>query len=243
MKESDIIWNKLMTELPILNKKYNSALHRNGIATLNFPIDYSPKLGEINEILAVKTRWQAYETYGFVSYEEYFRRILNYEFPVNSYERTLEEIYHSSQPDKFHDIYGHLPFLVDDEYTDVTLHLAEMAMHYAQDEYTSNLFARYYFHQFEFGLIREEGEIKVLGAGIATSTKEAESSIKSTVKHYKHNPVMMMEIPFTTDETIKSHYFIIEDLQDAVTSKDLVTDYIAFKKRRKKVSIVVNLVF
>lgn len=228
-----------MTELPKSNSNLVSIMHSKGFKTLNFPVEYAPSLGEINEILSAKTRWQAYEAFGFVPYDEYFRRMLNYEFPINTYERSIEELYHSEQPDRFHDVYGHLPFLVDDKYTEVTMYMSEIAMNYTKDEVSRELFQRYYFHLFEFGLIQEAEGVKVLGAGIAASIRESETSVSSTYKHFEHNPIIIMETPFTTDEELKPQYFVLEGLDEVVEVKSLVVDYIRFRKKRKYLKLKV----
>ena len=239
MNKADYVWSTLMTELPKNNSGQVSIMHSTGFKALNFPGEYSPSLEEINEILRAKTRWQAYEAFGFVPYEEYFGRMLNYEFPINTYERSIEELYHSEQPDRFHDVYGHLPFLADDHYTEVALCMSEMAMKYTKDEVSRELFQRYYFHLFEFGLIREADGVKVLGAGIAASIRESEISVSSTHKHFEHNPIIIMETPFTTDEELKPQYFVLNDLDDVLQVKSLIEDYIRFRKKRKDLKLKV----
>ena len=244
MKKSDLVWKTLMTELPKNNSEQVSKIHSEGFKTLDFPIEYSPCLEEINEILRAKTQWQAYEAFGFVPYGEYFGRMMNYEFPINTYERSMEELYHSEQPDRFHDVYGHLPFLVDRKYTDVTLHMSELALKYAQNDVARELFQRYYFHLFECGLIREEEGAKVLGAGIAASIEESRISVSSVYKHFEHNPIVIMETPFNTNEDLKPQYFVLNELDDAIAVKGLIVDYIDFRVKRNdlKIDLYVSMV-
>jgi phenylalanine-4-hydroxylase len=74
------------------------------------------------------------------------------------------------EPDMFHDIFGHLPFMMLPEYA----RLEEMfapAFQRANDDQREDI-KRLAWFSTEFGLIRENGETKIFGAGLLSSASE-----------------------------------------------------------------------
>ncbi len=235
MNEKDYIWKKMTSELLTISSEVVSEMHTAGFEALNLPQNHAPSIAEINEILKEKTDWQVYEAEGYVTYDEFFDRILKYEFPVNAHQRPMHEIYHASAPDKFHDVFGHLPFLYNNDYTKAVQAIGEIGMRYREAEHLKKYIERYYFHIFEYGLIRENGVIKVFGSGIASSFSEGKDCLSKPYKHYPHNPIIILETDFEIDETIKQQYFVLDGLNDIMEAQEIMIDYIRFMDSRKTV--------
>jgi phenylalanine-4-hydroxylase len=70
--------------------------------------------------------------------------------------------------------------------------------------------ARIYWHSVEFGLAREGGELKILGAGLASSFGEAHSSLESN---------SVERLPFSVEHAVRTPY-----RHDAFQPRYLVSD-------------------
>jgi phenylalanine-4-hydroxylase len=70
--------------------------------------------------------------------------------------------------------------------------------------------ARLYWHSVEFGLAREDGELKILGAGLASSFGEAHFSLESDG---------VERVPFSIERAVRTAY-----KHDAFQPRYLVSD-------------------
>jgi len=79
---------------------------------------------------------------------------------------------YTPEPDMFHDIFGHLPFLTLRPYTEL-LDIFTKA-YFSVSENKKDEIKRLGWFTYEFGLIKERGVIKVFGTGILSSKGEIE---------------------------------------------------------------------
>jgi phenylalanine-4-hydroxylase len=79
----------------------------------------------------------------------------------------------------FHDIFGHLPFMTLPHYADLQNMFAPVFL-VATDEQRENI-KRLAWFSTEFGLIRENGELKIFGAGLISGNLEMEGVYQGAV--------------------------------------------------------------
>jgi phenylalanine-4-hydroxylase len=76
--------------------------------------------------------------------------------------------------------------------------------------------ARIYWHSVEFGLAREHGELKILGAGLASSFGEAHSSLESdAVERLPFSAAKAVNTPYRHD-AFQPRYLVSESLDATV---------------------------
>jgi phenylalanine-4-hydroxylase len=79
-----------------------------------------------------------------------------------------------------------------------------------------NLAARLYWHSVEFGLAREKGELKILGAGLASSFGEAHFSLESEeVERLPFSVERAMRTPYKHD-AFQPRYLVSQSLEQTV---------------------------
>ena len=91
-----------------------------GLKALDLRPDRFPTLPEVNDVLA-SVGWRAAWVPGFIPSREFADLIRGRCFPVSAGVRALEFVDHAPSPDALHDIWGHLPFLFDETYSDYLL--------------------------------------------------------------------------------------------------------------------------
>ena len=86
------------------------------------------------------------------------------EFPVTDYIRKPEELDFTPLPDIAHDYFGHLAFLAVPHYMEIMELFSEayILTHAKRLSETAQL----WWNTMEFGLIKQDGKIKLLGAGL-----------------------------------------------------------------------------
>jgi phenylalanine-4-hydroxylase len=76
--------------------------------------------------------------------------------------------------------------------------------------------ARLYWHSVEFGLARENGELKILGAGLASSFGESHFSLESgTVERLPFTVERAVHTPYRHD-AFQPRYLVSESLEQTV---------------------------
>jgi phenylalanine-4-hydroxylase len=94
-----------------------------------------------------------------------------------------------------HDCLGHVPSLMNQDYAELLTLIGKAASTTPDPEQVLAL-KRFSWFSIEFGLIEEEGETKIFGAGILSSTGEIPFSLSAEVERR----------PFVTNEVIKTDY-------------------------------------
>jgi phenylalanine-4-hydroxylase len=95
-----------------------------GVRALHLHPDGFPTLPELNDALS-DVGWQVAWVPGFIPNRIFADLIRRRIFPIAAGVRAPEFIDHAPTPDALHDIWGHLPFLFDESYTEYLLSIAD----------------------------------------------------------------------------------------------------------------------
>src|SRR5689334_23137733 len=167
-----------------------------GIDLLRLSHPGVPDVEGLNAILEPRTGWRTIAVPGLVPDDVFFAMLSERIFPVGNFIRTREQLDYLEAPDCFHDMFGHIPMLAHHDFAEMTRHIGELgsaAIAAGQGERA----ARLYWHSVEFGLAREAGELKILGAGLASSFGEAHFSLESEA---------VERLPFTVGRAVNTPY-------------------------------------
>ncbi|MFN2472837.1 MAG: phenylalanine 4-monooxygenase [Sphingomicrobium sp.] len=158
-----------------------------------------PELGELNRRLHPRTGWKTVAVEGLVPDDAFFAMLSERVFPIGNFIRRREELDYLEEPDCFHDIFGHVPMIADPRMARLMEHVGRLGVA-AIAAGKGDLVARIYWHSAEFGLCREGGEVKILGAGLASSFGEAHFSLESeTVERRPFGVAEAMATPYKHD--------------------------------------------
>ena len=149
-----------------------------GIDLLRLSHPGVPDLDELNAILEPHTGWRTVAVTGLVPDDIFFAMLGERVFPVGNFIRKREQLDYLEEPDCFHDLFGHIPMLANHDFAEMIEHVGRLGSA-AIAAGRGELVARIYWHSVEFGLAREGGELKILGAGLASSFGEAHFSLES----------------------------------------------------------------
>jgi len=155
--------------------------------------------------------------------KEWFIHLLKKEFPTTDFIRKPHELDFTPLPDLFHEFFGHLPIFANKEIADLADLFAE-AFAIAPESKKQGV-ARLWWHTLEFGLIKEDGEIKIFGAGLISSHQE----LKHCLDTSRHKPFNVQEI-INTPKTVASihpHFFVMESIEQVKTAlKEFIQELI-----------------
>jgi phenylalanine-4-hydroxylase len=115
-------------------------------------------------------------------------------FPTTITIRDVSRLDYLPEPDIFHDVAGHVPMHTDRMFADVLVRFGEVARRAGQMaseikseeervrrvESIIKAMARFFWFTIEFGLMRDNGDLKVYGSGLLSSFGEVAHCIEST---------------------------------------------------------------
>lgn len=95
-----------------------------------------------------------------------------------------------------HDVIGHVPPLMGPEYVRLIQVIGQAAQRTTPQQLEA--IARFYWFTVEFGLIREAGELEILGAGFLSSIGETETVLRGKVEIRPFSVAAVTTQPFDT---------------------------------------------
>jgi phenylalanine-4-hydroxylase len=170
--EQHDIWKTLYNrQLPEV-RKYACREYLEGFDILHLPEDRIPSIRWLNARITPRTGWRTVRTaVRYSNAVQWYAHFRKRQFLVTDYMRTRDELDFTPEPDMFHDIFGHLPYFVLPPYTELQEMFAP-AFHKAGDDEHREYVKRLAWFSTEFGLIRENGELKLFGTGLISSKGE-----------------------------------------------------------------------
>ena len=184
-----------------------------GLEQLNLPIDRIPQLPDINHQLA-KTGWSMQAVSGTILVNEFFSMLKNKVFPVANFIRIPEELDYLSQPDVFHELFGHAPLLLNQTYADFMQWYGEIALQLSNNP--RKRFSRLFWYTIEFGLIQTSHGIRILGGGILSSHQETLSCLNQDPNHMPQRKPFNLKHILQSEydyKVIQAIYFILESME------------------------------
>ncbi|MDY7110151.1 MAG: phenylalanine 4-monooxygenase [Planctomycetota bacterium] len=158
--------------------EHASRTYLDGAKIINLRSDRIPPLADINTRLKARTGWQSRAVPGYLPPAAFFACLSRREFPTTIVIRPRESIDYLPEPDIFHDVFGHVPLHADPVFADFLQTYGQAALQAKSDEHTERL-ARLFWFTVEFGLIREDGRLKVYGSGLISSPGESRHALNS----------------------------------------------------------------
>lgn len=209
-----ILYNRQIEQLiPIASEAYLK-----GIDKVNFSANKIPNYSETNILLKQLTGWQIHVVPGLIDNRPFFELMQNKRFCASTWLRKREQLDYLEEPDMFHDIFGHVPLLSNQSVCHFLEELARIALRFVESEEAIEYIARIYWYTVEFGLIGEDGQLKIYGAGILSSSGESVYCLESShPQRLDYNVKQIFDTPFIKDH-YQEQYFVIDSYQQLFDS-------------------------
>lgn len=176
--------------------------------------DAIPKFSELNKVLRKTTGWELIAVEGLLPELTFFEHLANRRFPVTWWIRKPEQLDYLSEPDLFHDLFGHVPLLLNPVFADYMQAYGAGGVKAAAiaPEALVNL-TRLYWYTVEFGLINTAEGLRIYGAGIVSSKGESIYSLESAAPNrIGFDLERVMRTRYRID-TYQKTYFVIDSYE------------------------------
>lgn len=256
------IWEELFINIAPLIDQYVSKEYLLGMQALPIPKDRFPDFEAISPLIQNSTDWQLISVAGFLTEELFFDLNANRKFPVTDIIRKsprFSEKYagkdiqndkgYTPEPDIFHDIQGHVPFLMNKAYADFMHEVGILGDKILKNKrgldaeiVTHNLrrLQNFAWWTYEFGLIRNNGSTdqyrrktndinyEIYGAGIISSHDETVNVVQCAKGKSDRSKILSYDI-----EEIAMTCFNYSDIQDRYYVIDSMEElYDSFQKNQ-----------
>ena len=194
-----------------------------GLKEIKFSPHQIPEFNATNKILRSLTGWELAVVPGIVPDYTFFELMSNKKFPATTWLRKMEELDYLEEPDMFHDVFAHVPLLTNQAFVNFLEELSIIGLNYCGDEYAIEILSRVYWFTVEFGLIRENDQLRIYGAGILSSAGETKYSLSNEPKHHEFDVQQIANTPYRKD-VFQTEYFIIESYEQLYNSIPLIKE-------------------
>ncbi|MBA3666695.1 MAG: phenylalanine 4-monooxygenase [Sphingomonas sp.] len=220
--EEHRVWDTLFTrQVPYLGNRIVAPFLA-GIPALGLDEPGIPELGRLNARLQPETGWGLASVAGIVPDAAFFAMLAERRFPIGNFIRGADNLDYLTEPDCFHDIFGHVPMLAHPPVARLMQALGRLGVAAIAAGH-GEIIARLYWHTVEFGLAREAGEVKILGAGLASSFGEAHVALEADLSRPRFTLPAAANTPYRND-VFQPLYFVSDSLEGtaaALESLDL----------------------
>lgn len=189
-----------------------------------------PRFDELNAVLQATTGWTLVGVEGLLPELDFFDHLANRRFPVTWWIRRPEQIDYIAEPDLFHDLFGHVPLLMNPLFADYMQAYGRggVKAHAIGPDALQNL-TRLYWYTVEFGLIDTPDGLRIYGAGIVSSKGESLYSLESDAPNrIGFDLQRIMRTRYRID-TYQKTYFVIDSFEQLMqaTAPDFTPIYAA----------------
>lgn len=170
-----------------------------GLEKLQMPMDRIPLFDELNARLAPLTGWSVRAVDGFIPARMFFGSMAERRFPSTLEIRPKNQLEYLQEPDIFHDVFGHVPMHADPVFADFVQEYGRLVVDVQNDAEKFDAMARLWWYTVEFGLVREDGQVRLYGSGLMSSFGEADFVFSNGPEIRDFNLDEVISTPFRID--------------------------------------------
>ncbi|MDB5777052.1 MAG: phhA [Herbaspirillum sp.] len=172
-----------------------------------------PRFDALSDLLEAATGWRIVAVPGLVPDDVFFGLMANRRFPVSWWIRKADQMDYLQEPDVFHDVYGHVPLLMNPVFADYMQAYGEGGLRSGKFNALTKL-ARLYWYTVEFGLIDTAQGLRIYGSGILSSKGESIYSLESPAPNrVRFDLRRVMSTRYRID-TFQKTYFVIDSFRN-----------------------------
>ena len=170
--QDQLVWKVLFDRQTALLHRRAVPAFWQGLARLELRRDRIPDIHELSATVREHAGWELAPVGRPFEPDTFFAFLAERKFPVVTRIRPMHRFDFSPEPDLFHDLFGHVPLLLDEGLANFLHALGQAYRAQPVGSATREQLWALYFFTAEFGLVQHEGKPHLYGAGLLSSAGE-----------------------------------------------------------------------
>ena len=181
--------------------------YKMGLGLLDLDPAHIPTVAHLNDRITPRTGWHIERTVvRYTLADDWYKKFSQRIFLITDYLRSRDQMEFTPEPDMFHDIFGHLPYLTMEFYAHIEDKFAPAYMKATQEE--REVIKRLAWYSTEFGLVMEDNRFKIFGAGTISGRAELANTIMEFYRLSRDNVINYSGNVF---EQLQEQFFAHQD--------------------------------
>src|SRR5215472_19139529 len=207
--EQHAVWAELVRRRRPQIDAHACRAYLEGYEFLGLEDDRLPNLRAVTARLKPRTGWSSTPVSGFLPSDAFFEMLDARMFPTTTWLRSRDSLEYTPEPDIFHDVFGHVPMHTHPVFADFLQHYGAICARVKEADILERL-GRLFWYTVAFGLIRQDGMVKVYGSGVISSHKECTNVIEKGCQIRDFDLEEVLATPVKVDE-LQKKLFAIEN--------------------------------
>ncbi len=169
--EQHAVWRDLVSRRMPQLEQHACAEYLDGFAQIGLHADQLPRLQDVSARLQPRTGWSSTPVSGFLPADAFFEMLAARKFPTTTWIRSRDSMEYTPEPDIFHDVFGHVPLHAHPVFGSFLQHYGAVCAGLKDAEALERM-GRLFWFTVEFGVMRQQGKVKVYGSGLISSHGE-----------------------------------------------------------------------
>lgn len=200
------VWQTIWKALGPAHRAHACAEYLDCLQQLNFDTERIPQLDEVSRKVEAISGFRLEPVAGLVEPRLFLESLARGVFLCTQYIRHHSTPLYTPEPDVAHEIIGHAVTLASTRLAEINRLFGE-AVKRTRSERELDRLARVYWFTIEFGVLRENGEVKAYGTGLLSSAGELAEMHKAelrpldleTAANHVYDPTHYQSILFCAD--------------------------------------------
>ncbi|MBN8530922.1 MAG: phenylalanine 4-monooxygenase [Alphaproteobacteria bacterium] len=183
-----------------------------GLNGLGITLDGIPDFERVSDLMEKRTGWRLVTVPGLIPEKNFFEHLTHRRFPVTYWIRPPEKMDYLQEPDVFHDLFGHVPLLVNPIFADYMHAFGEGGLKALKLD-ALNYLGRLYWFTVEFGLINTAEGLRIYGSGIVSSKTETVYCLESPIPNRIGYDTLRIMRTDSRIDALQETYFVIDNFE------------------------------
>lgn len=218
-------WAMVSKVLMTLQDRYSCKAYLEGRDALGLSSEHIPQLDEVSAKMEATTGFMLAPVGGLLDKSEFLPMLANKVMRCTPYLRHYNYPFFTPEPDIIHELRGHAPMFMHEPFVELSVGIGKAAgaAVEAKNDELLDMIGLFYWYTVEYGLIREDGEIKIFGAGNNGGIQDLLRSVDPTIEKRPFSIEAIREL--SIDYDAPQEVFFVAESYEQVTelAKELMS--------------------